>query len=209
MIVVIDYGMGNLRSIEKALNKINAEFIISNKKEDIESATHLILPGVGFFKEGMDNLKKLNLIETLKKQVLINKKPFLGICLGMQLLFNSSEEGGLVFGLGFINGEVKRFNADNDIKIPHMGWNNVYGQDFAKIQIFNEIKEDSNFYFIHSYHPILNEKIDRVFTNYGYDFVSAIQKENIFATQFHPEKSQKKGLQLLKNFISLNQNVKN
>ena len=204
MIVVIDYGMGNLRSIEKALDKLDVKFIISNNPQEIQLATHLILPGVGFFKQGMENLEQLNLTEILKKEVLINKKPILGICLGMQLLFKTSEEGGLVTGLGFVDGDIKKFNfKDIKLKVPHVGWNAIFGEDFSKIPILENIEQNSNFYFVHSYHPILNEKINHVLTNYGYNFVSVIQKENIFATQFHPEKSQKKGLNIIKNFISL------
>jgi len=203
MIVVIDYGMGNMRSIEKALNKIGAEFRISNNSDEIKYATHLILPGVGFFAQGMKNLRELGLIEILREEVLVKKKFLLGICLGMQLLFNKSEEG-MAEGLGFINGDVKRFNfKDNNLKIPHIGWNRIFGEGLLKIKIFEGIEQDSNFYFVHSYHPVLNEEIDCVFTDYGYDFVSGIQKGNIFATQFHPEKSQDKGLEILRNFVRL------
>jgi len=204
MIVIIDYGMGNLRSIEKSLKKVDAEFIVSNKKEDLAAATHLILPGVGFFKEGMENLKKLDLINLIRHEVLVNKKPILGICLGMQLLFNTSEEGGLIEGLGLIDGNVKKFSfKTNPLKIPHVGWNSVAGGDFFKIKILEGIEEGTNFYFVHSYYPSLNESLLSSFTDYGFDFASVIQKDNIFATQFHPEKSQKKGLKILKNFISL------
>lgn len=204
MIVIIDYGMGNLMSISKALDKLEIEFKISNKIEDIETATHIILPGVGFFEEGMRNLKKLELIDVLRKEVLIKKKFLLGICLGMQLLFKTSEEGGLIKGLGFIEGEVKRFKfKNNELKIPHIGWNRIFGKDLFEIPILQGIDQNSNFYFVHSYHPVLHEKIKCLFTDYGYNFVSVIQKDNIFATQFHPEKSQKKGLQLIRNFASL------
>jgi len=203
MIVIIDYGMGNLRSIEKALRKINADFIISNKIEDIESATHLILPGVGFFEEGMKNLEKLKLLEVIKSQVINKKKPILGICLGMQLLFKDSEEGN-VNGIGLIDGHVKKFKFEtSELKIPHVGWNEVFGGDFSKIKIFKGIEEHSNFYFVHSYYAILNEKVQCSFTDYGSNFISAIQKENIYGTQFHPEKSQRKGLEILKNFVSI------
>jgi len=204
MIVVIDYNMGNLCSVEKALLKINAEYKISNKKEDIEAATHIILPGVGFFKEGMKNLNELNLIDILKQEGIVKKKPLLGICLGMQLLFKASEEGGNVKGLGFIDGDVKKFRfKDNKLKIPHVGWNEIFGKDMANIRIMENIKEHSNFYFVHSYHAVLNEKINCCYTDYGYDFVSFVNKDNIYGAQFHPEKSQKKGLELLKNFVEL------
>jgi glutamine amidotransferase len=204
MIGIIDYGMGNVRSIEKVLIKLGAKFIISNKIEDLELASHFILPGVGFFKEGITRLKNLGLTDFLRQEILIKKKPILGICLGMQLLFDNSEEGGFVEGLGFIKGSVRRFLFEtNKLKIPHVGWNSVSGGDFFKIKILEGIEEGSNFYFVHSYYPHPNEQILCSFTDYGTIFSSIIQKENIFATQFHPEKSQKKGLQLLKNFINL------
>lgn len=205
MIVVIDYGMGNLRSIEKALTKIKGEFRISNKKEDIESATHIILPGVGFFEEGMKNLKELNLVPILNQEVVEKKKPLIGICLGMQLLFKTSEEGGLVKGLGFIDGHIKRFNFDKQLKlkVPHIGWNEVFGDGMSHIPIFKDIEPHTNFYFVHSYYAILHENANYTYTDYGYPFVSAVQKDNIYGTQFHPEKSQKKGLRILENFIGL------
>ncbi len=205
MIIVISYGMGNLRSIEKALVKLNTEFKVSNTGKDIEAATHLILPGVGFFEEGMNNLRKLGLIDLLNNEVLKKRKPFLGICLGMQLLFNSSEEGGLIKGLGFIDGDVKKFkfNKELKLKIPHVGWNEVFGESMSNISLFNNIEQHSNFYFVHSYHATLNENINHCYTDYGYNFVSVVQKDNIYGTQFHPEKSQKKGLEILKNFIEL------
>jgi len=203
MIVVIDYKMGNMRSIEKALAKLNAEFKISNKKEDIEAATHIILPGVGFFEEGMNNLRKLNLIEPLKKAA-ADGKFFLGICLGMQLLFKTSEEALNMpaQGLGLLNGHVKKFNTTN-LKIPHVGWNEVFGDNMSDIPLFKGVEAHTNFYFVHSYHAELSEDMPHTYTDYGFNFVSAVQKENICGTQFHPEKSQKKGLQVLKNFIEL------
>ena len=205
MIIVIDYGMGNLRSIEKALVKLNAEFIFSKKAEDLKVATHIILPGVGFFEEGMNNLKKLNLIPALNKEIFVKKKPFLGICLGMQLLFNRSEEGSGIKGLGLIDGDIIKFRFEPELKlkIPHIGWNTVFNGDDIKIKIFKGIDNNSDFYFVHGYHAILNKQINCAYTDYGYNFVSAIQKDNIYGIQFHPEKSQKKGLKLIKNFISI------
>lgn len=204
MIAIIDYGMGNLRSIEKALSACGVDFFVSNEKERLKSASHIILPGVGFFKEGMNNLRELGLIEFLREEVLEKKKPILGICLGMQLLFETSEEGGLVEGLGFIKGNVKRFSfKTNHLKVPHVGWNAVFGEDFSKIKIFKDIKENSNFYFVHSYHAVPEEEVIFSFTDHGYNFVSAIQKDNIYGTQFHPEKSQENGLKILKNFSSI------
>ena len=184
---------------------MGGEIVVSNKYSDIKKAEKLVLPGVGSFGKGMENLKKFDLISVLKDQVLMGNKSFLGICLGMQLLFENSEEDGFVEGLGFINGEVKKFNFDSgaELKIPHMGWNNIFGESFDSIKIFEGVKENSNFYFVHSYHASLSEDIDCVYTDYGYNFVSAIQKNNIYGTQFHPEKSQKEGLKIISNFIMI------
>jgi len=204
MILVIDYGMGNLRSIEKALRAAGADFKVSHNKSDITSAESLLLPGVGSFGEGMQSLKKLGLIEPIKAAVLESKTPILGVCLGMQLLFKTSEEGGAA-GLGLIDGKVNKFSFSGgaNLKVPHMGWNDVFGQDMKTIPLFKDIAEHTNFYFVHSYHAVLEETIPHALTTYGYDFVSAVQKNNIFGTQFHPEKSQKKGIEMLKNFVSI------
>ena len=125
--------------------------------------------------------------------------------MGMQLLFKNSEEDGFVEGLGFVEGVVRKFsfNSDEGLKVPHMGWNNIFGEKFDAINIFEGVEENSNFYFVHSYHALLSEEISCVYTDYGYDFVSALQKDNIYGTQFHPEKSQKEGLKIIKNFIQL------
>lgn len=205
MIVVINYDMGNLRSIEKAMATLNAEFVVSNKIRDIETASHIIIPGVGSCMNGMDNLARLNLIDPLKEEVLKKGKYILGICLGMQILFSSSEEGGHMKGLGFIDADIKRFHfsAENRLKIPHIGWNEIFGEELLDMPIFKGIDPGTNFYFIHSYHAMPVKEARCCYTDYGYPFVAAIQKDNIFGTQFHPEKSQKKGLQLLKNFIEL------
>ena len=205
MIVIIDYGMGNLCSIGKALTKIGVEFKISNKIEDLESASHLILPGVGFFKEGMKNLNELGLIPILEKEVILKHKPLLGICLGMQLLFKQSQEGGCVKGLNFIDGTIKKFSFDNNTyKIPHIGWNSIFGANMDQISILNNIKENIDFYFVHSYHVVfdsLNKNVKFAYTHHGNNFIAVVQKNNLFGTQFHPEKSQKKGLQILQNFV--------
>lgn len=205
MILVIDYGMGNMRSIEKALARIGTKFKVSGKVKDFEKATHIIIPGVGSFGEGIKSLGDIGLIDALKKEVLVNKKPLLGICLGMQLLFKDSEEGGLAKGLGLIEGSVKRFNfvGKAQLKIPHMGWNEVFGEGIQYMPLFKNIEQHSNFYFVHSFHVIPDEKAICGYTDYGYDFVSAVQKGNIFGVQFHPEKSQKKGLEILRNFAAL------
>jgi len=202
MIVVIDYGMGNLGSIQNMLKKIGAKGIISSDISDIQKADKLILPGVGAFDNGMENLEKRGLIPVLNEKVLIHKTPILGICLGMQLLSKKSEEGHLP-GLGWIEAETIKFKFNENqtrLKIPHMGWNTI------KIKkdnpLFTNMYEETRFYFVHSYHVFCHNKQDVLAeTHYGFDFVSSLQKDNIFGVQFHPEKSHKFGQQLLKNFV--------
>ncbi len=196
-IAIIDYKLGNICSVEKALDKLGATYLLTADPEKIDAATHLILPGVGHFGNGMKELRELGLIPILREAVL--RKPLLGICLGMQLLFNRSEEAPGVDGLGFIDGELKRFSVT--LPVPHVGWNEVYGEE--RPDIFEKIENHSNFYFVHSYHVILNESIPMMKTDYEVEFVSAVQKEKVYGAQFHPEKSQKKGLTLLKNFLEV------
>jgi glutamine amidotransferase len=200
-IIIIDYGMGNLRSVQKALQRINIDSLITSDKDIILEADKLILPGVGHFKNAMKKLQDLALVDVLYKKVIEHKTPILGICLGMQLFTKFSEEGNCS-GLGYINATTLRFAAtDSQMKIPHMGWNNVI---FNKNSLYND--EDFNeqcFYFVHSYYVKCKNKIDILGTTYyGYPFTSAIQKDNITGVQFHPEKSFKIGLHLLKKFCS-------
>jgi glutamine amidotransferase len=202
MIVIIDYKTGNIGSLSNMLKKIGAEAIVSSNPSDIEKADKLILPGVGAFDVGMKNLKDSGLIPLLEDRVLNKKTPILGICLGMQLLAEKSEEGSLN-GLSWIKGEVKRFKFDNsDLKIPHMGWNVV--KPLKEDSLFSGMKDELRFYFVHSYHFVAKDK-DSVLatTNYGYDFTSVVAQENIFGVQFHPEKSHKFGMRLLDNFTKL------
>lgn len=203
MIVIIDYGMGNLRSVYNKFKRIGVQCVISSNKHDIESAAKLILPGVGHFKYGIENLYKLDLIELLNKKVIDDKIPILGICLGTQLFCKHSEEGNSN-GLGWIDAEVIRFCVSDKIKykIPHMGWNNV---NIVKSNELNKnLNEDDQFYFVHSYHLKCNSNSDIwMTTDYHHNFVSAINKENIFGTQFHPEKSHDAGYALLTNFAKL------
>ena len=202
-IVIIDYGMGNLRSIEKNLQRSGYTPKISSDPEIIRSADKLILPGVGHFANGMKNLEDLNLIDLLNTKVIEQKTPILGICLGMQLFGKKSEEGD-VKGLGFINSETIKFNVSDKqkYKIPHMGWNSI--NKVKDSPLLNSIHQEDLFYFVHSYHLINNAKDDILtLTEYDYDFTSAIEKNNIYGVQFHPEKSHKQGLQLIKNFIEL------
>ncbi len=200
MIVIIDYGMGNLHSVYKALKRLNAEVIISSSPNNIEKADKLILPGVGHFKRGMENLKSLNLIEILNKKVLEDKTPILGICLGIQLFTKHSQEGDFP-GLSWIDANTVKFNSDS-LKIPHMGWNSINIK--KNNSLFSDLNQEGQFYFVHSYHVVPEDRsIISSTTKYGIEFVSSISKENIFGVQFHPEKSHSSGLQILKNFINL------
>ncbi len=203
MIVIVDYNVGNIGSILNMLKKIGVQGDITSDIKKIESADKIILPGVGSFDTGMENLKNLNLIDVLNEKVITRKTPVLGICLGMQLLTQSSEEG-LLKGLGWIEGSVKRFSLENftELKVPHMGW------DYVKIQkgssLFTEMYDEPKFYFVHSYYVSPANFSDILTTtNYGVDFCSALENGNIFGVQFHPEKSHKYGMKLLKNFADL------
>lgn len=199
MLVIIDYGMGNLRSVEKAFKRINASPIVSSKIEDIEKATKLVLPGVGFFKAGMDRLRELGLIEVLNRKVLEDKTPILGICLGMQLFTSHSEEGD-VEGLNWIPSKTIAFNLKT-YKVPHMGWNTLNLNQ--ENPLFKGVDLDETYYFVHSYY-VKCENLENVLctTEYEIDFHSCIVKDNIVGVQFHPEKSHKAGLKLLENFIA-------
>ena len=203
MIVIVDCGMGNLSSIQNMFKKAGAEAVISSEIKDIERADHLVLPGVGSFDAGISQLRQRGLVEILSKKVLEKKTPILGICLGMQLMTQRSEEGKDP-GLGWIDGETVRFRIDGQdgLKVPHMGWNTVRG--IPKAPLLAGYQKEPRFYFVHSYHVVCRSKRDILAETYhGYDFVSAFAKENIYGVQFHPEKSHKFGLQLFKNFLAL------
>jgi len=199
MIGIIDYGMGNVGSVESMINYLGCHKTkIIKKKSELLLVDKLILPGVGTFDNGMKNLKDYGLLDELNKQVLNNKKPILGICLGMQLLMDKSEEGKLG-GLGWIKGDCKKFKfVDKSLKVPHMGWN-------VASPITNELCDNnSRFYFVHSYYVECIEKDNIMLkTNYGIEFVSGVSKDNIFGVQFHPEKSHKYGMDLMEKFINL------
>jgi len=200
-IVIIDYKMGNLRSVQKAFKKVGADVVISNDQQTIRNASKLILPGVGAFKDGMKHLKELNLLEILHQKVIQEKTPILGICLGMQLLSNKSYENGETSGLGWIDAEVVKFNFINQqLKIPHVGWNELY-LDKDSI-LFNGINTNEDFYFVHSYYFKPNEDVTIATTEYGFEYTSVVAKDNIYGVQFHPEKSQSIGLKLIENFIN-------
>lgn len=198
MVAIIDYGMGNIGSVHKALNFLKIDNTITNEADIIQKATAIILPGVGSFAQGMQNLRDRGLVDLLTNEVINKQKKFLGICLGMQLIMKTGFEPYECKGLGWLNGEVVKFQLDN-LAIPHMGWNNV---NVIKNDYFKG-SDHKDFYFIHSYHVVPNDKsIVAATTSYGIDFVSSIQHGNIFATQFHPEKSQVAGLSLLSSFFS-------
>jgi glutamine amidotransferase len=210
VIAVIDYGMGNLRSVQKALEFVGAKVFVTHDSDLILNADSVVLPGVGSFKDCMSNLKELNLIDPIRKFI-DGGKPFLGICLGLQVLFEESEEYGPVAGLGILPGKVVKFSRNisktkNDqlIKVPHMGWNNIEVK--KKDPLFENIDVISPyFYFVHSYYVVPKDKnMVATVTNYGIEFVSGIQYKNIYAFQFHPEKSQTMGLALLERFSNLN-----
>ena len=205
MIAIINYGMGNLGSVLNMLRRLgNYEAIITSDLKKIESAEKLILPGVGSFKRAMDNLEQGGFLPILEKKVLQNKTPIMGICLGMQLLFNKSEEGDCN-GLGWIKGDVVRFNFNEEngkLNVPHMGWNIVKIK--KESGLVNNMFPENKFYFVHSYYAVCGDLNDVLMTtNYGHEFVSAVERDNIFGFQFHPEKSHRYGLNLFNNFLHL------
>lgn len=197
MVAIIDYGMGNVASVQKALNFLKIENCITNNHQEIKNATAILLPGVGSFTQGMKNLRERELDVLLTEEVIVNKKKFLGICLGMQLILEKGMEPNENKGLGWIKGEVIKFEM-TDLSVPHIGWNNITVQNNSN---FNDCKS-LDFYFIHSYHAVPSDENDIAATvDYGIKAVASIKKDNIFATQFHPEKSQSAGLELLKNYF--------
>ena len=203
MVTIIDYGVGNLNSIKNMLKKIGVEAVISSTTADIESADKLILPGVGSFEYGMNKLRSSPFFDILQQKVLKNKTPILGVCLGAQLLLNGSEEGQPVPGLGWIEGKALRFDQDkmaDNYKVPHMGWNEL--QVKKESRLFTDMYNNQRFYFVHSYHMACYQEADILAeSNYSYNFVAAVEKENILGVQFHPEKSHKFGMKLYENFI--------
>lgn len=199
MIAVIDYGMGNLRSVQKALDVVGAKAKITSDPRDIKKCDKLVFPGVGAFGEAMKELKRRKLVEPIKYAI-ASGKPFLGLCLGLQLLFEKSEEAPGVRGLGILKGESKRFRVKG-LKVPHMGWNSI---DAKRADIVRGVPKGSYMYFVHSYYVKPKEKnVILTTTDYGIKFVSGIRKDNIYGFQFHPEKSQELGLKILKNFVAL------
>jgi len=202
-VAVIDYGMGNLHSVCKKLSEFDACPVIATTADQVMNADKILLPGVGHFETAMSNLKKIGLYDALNEAVLIRKKQILGICLGMQLMANESEEGN-ADGFGWIDACVVKFKVKDKIrhKVPQTGWNTI--NICKESSLFKDIDDHSEFYFLHSYHCEVSEPGDVLTkTEYEYDFVSAVEKENIYGTQFHPEKSHTAGTRLLENFIRI------
>lgn len=202
MIVIIDYGIGNLRSVLSKFERLKMEAAISSSIEDIQQADKLILPGVGHFGAGMTNLHQSGLVPVIEEQVLEKKKPLLGICLGMQLLTYGSEESDHP-GLGWINGRVRKFefapSSDKKLRVPHMGWNDLTIVNPSPL--LEDVPTDARFYFAHSYYVVLNVASNVIATTwYGYDVAAVLHQNNIWATQFHPEKSHRSGLRIIQNF---------
>ena len=204
MITIIDYGMGNLRSVEKAFEKYCSDVTVSSSAKDILKADKIVLPGVGAFKVAMDELKKRGLIEPVRESI-EKGKPFLGICLGLQLLFSESEEGGKIKGLDIIKGRVKRFKEKKGLKVPHMGWNNIrLKAGGSRLKVMDGVKNGSYMYFVHSYYVEPKDKdVILCETDYGGNFASGVCRDNVYGFQFHPEKSQAAGLSLVENFVNL------
>lgn len=201
MITIVDYGMGNLRSVYNALDLLGAEVEITSDPKQVLGAERLILPGVGAFGLAMRNLRERGLVEALNEKVLNQKTPILAICLGMQLLAQSSNEHGQHQGLGWLSGHVQHFDVSDNLRVPHVGWNDITPQNDPPL--FKGLGTTKEFYFVHSYHFVTDDAaIVAATSHYGYDFVSAVHQDNIFGTQFHPEKSQDSGLRILRNFMA-------
>lgn len=204
MIAIVDYGLGNIKAFANVYKKLNISFIIATNPDDFKQAEKVILPGVGAFDYAMDRLNKSGMRQALDEIVLHGLVPVLGICVGMQMLASSSEEGSLP-GLGWINGAVKKFDPSTLAQrtyLPHMGWNDV--RPVTKNSLFQSLEQDARFYFLHSYYFSCNKRENILaVTDYGGEFVSAVNSVNIFGVQFHPEKSHQWGIQLLRNFAEM------
>jgi glutamine amidotransferase len=201
-IVIIDYEMGNLRSVQKAIEKMGGSAVISSDLKVIEKASKLILPGVGAFGKAMQNLQKMGLIDIIKSKVK-EKTPLLGICLGYQILFDKGFEKGEHQGLGLISGQIELLTTNKNLKVPHMGWNQIKVRN-KNSKLFKNISNQAYFYFVHSYYSNkVSKEVSAANVEYGSEFVCAIEKDNLFGVQFHPEKSADAGLKIIKNFIEL------
>ncbi len=202
MIAIIDYGMGNIHSVNKALQVCGAQTLVTNKPQDIRTCEKLVLPGVGAFDDAMQELENQGLILVIKEQINA-KKAFLGICLGMQLLFENSEEAKYAEGLDILKGTVRKFEPAKDFKVPHMGWNQIE-KSKNDCPLLKDIPDNSFVYFCHSYYPKVQDSLVTAATcDYGIDFSCAVWQDNVYGVQFHPEKSQSVGLKMLNNFVKL------
>ncbi len=201
MIVIIDYGMGNLRSVQKGFERMGHEAVVTAEPEKVERASKVVLPGVGAFEDAMGELQRRNLVEAVLGAINCGR-PFLGICLGLQLLFETSHENGIHRGLGVLRGDCARFELPLEYSVPHMGWNQLLIR--RRPPILEGIEEGMQFYFVHSYYVVPSDRdVIATETDYHVPFCSMIWRDNIFATQFHPEKSQANGLKILDNFAKL------
>ena len=204
MIGIIDYDAGNLKSVEKALHYLGKEVIVTRDPEQLRQVDKVILPGVGAFGDAMTKLKEYHL-DTLIHEIADSGKPFLGICLGLQLLFEESEESPGVEGLGILKGKIKRIPDEDGLKVPHIGWNSLHLEHNGRL--FQNIPENSYVYFVHSYYlEAQDPEIVKASTEYGVHIHASVEKGNVFACQFHPEKSSETGLQILKNFAEIEEN---
>ncbi len=201
MLVIINNNMGNIMSVANAFKMLQVEYKISNKAKDIVEATSLIFPGVGAFPKAMENLYKHSLVDLLKEKILINGTPFLGICLGMQLLFEESEEQKRTEGLKIFNGKVKKIESSSKLKVPHVGWNTI--QLTKDTPLLEGIDKSAKFYYDHSYYACQSTNEHFCKLKYGANMTVGINRKNIFGVQFHPEKSQRNGLKLLRNFVNI------
>ena len=201
MVTIVNYGLGNIRSIQKALEFIGEKVLVTDSPVDILNAKRLILPGVGSYKKAMENIKDKMLLDVLNESVMNKKTPILGICLGMQLFSDYGDEHGGINGFGWIPGSVVKFKISDKFRVPHIGFNTVSFSD--KNNFLTKTKNFLDFYFVHSYYfKVKDKKHSLATTNYGCNFISAVSNDNIFGVQFHPEKSQGNGLYLLKNFCN-------
>ncbi len=201
MITVIDYGMGNIHSVKKAIESCGKKAVVSNSSADILAAEKIVLPGVGAFDDAMQELKKKDLVKTIK-DFCASGRPFLGICLGMQLLFEGSEEAKNSQGLGIVKGTVRKLSAKG-FKVPHIGWNQVQVSK-KECRLMDGVEDNSYLYFCHSYYPQVTDKNDEAGTcDYGQVFACIINRANVYGVQFHPEKSQRAGIKIIENFVNL------
>ncbi|HEV3142169.1 MAG TPA: imidazole glycerol phosphate synthase subunit HisH [Vicinamibacterales bacterium] len=199
-LAIVDYGMGNIGSVCNALDLLGGRYVVSNRRQDLRSADAIVLPGVGAFGAAMDNLRMLDLVGELGDQVLDRRKPFLGICLGMQLLAKDSVENGFSTGLGWLDAHVLAMEPAGGLRVPHVGWNSLTAR--RSHRMFARIEGDAHFYFDHGFHLQCDDRYAIASCEYGDRYVAAVQNDHILAVQFHPEKSQRNGLKLLRNCLN-------